>query len=122
MKHRSVPAFFVLVSGLSLRFWLLAATTELQLMPGLPVSALATLCPMVAASILVHRESGPEALTHLLRRSFDFKRITEKRWYVPILLTMPAVSVLVFKQHGQERVCGGPVSRHAEFQLHAVPG
>lgn len=96
MKHRSVPAFFVLVFGLSLPFWLLAATAELQLMPGLQVSALAAFCPVVAASILVHRESGPEALTHLLRRSFDFKRITEKRWYVPILLTMPAVSVLVF--------------------------
>ena len=29
-------------------------------------------------------------------RSFDFKRITDKRWYVPTLLLMPVVSVVVY--------------------------
>jgi len=46
--------------------------------------------------ILVQRDSGAAGVTELMRRSFDFKRIREKRWYLPILLTMPAVSVVVF--------------------------
>ncbi len=93
---RSPLKFFLLVLVLSVPFWLIGAATELQLMPGLSISALMAFCPMVAALILVHRESGAKGATKLLRRSFDFNRITAKRWYVPILMTMPAVNVVVF--------------------------
>ena len=96
MNSRSLLSFFALVFALSVPFWLLGATSDLQLMPGLSVSALMTFCPMAAALILVQRDSGAAGVTELMRRSFDFKRIREKRWYLPILLTMPAVSVVVF--------------------------
>lgn len=84
MKQGSPLSFFALVLVLSLPFWLLGAATDLQFMPGLPVSALMAFCPMAAALILVHQDSGAAGVTGLLRRSFDFKRITEKRWYLPI--------------------------------------
>ena len=89
-------AFFVLVFGLSLPFWLMAAATDLQLMPGLPVSVLMAFCPMAGALVLVYRENKAAGVTELLARSLDFKRITAKRWYVPIFLLMPGVSAVVY--------------------------
>ncbi len=35
-------------------------------------------------------------MTELLKRSFDYKRISAKVWYVPILLLMPGVMVLSY--------------------------
>ncbi len=93
---RSPLKFFLLGFALSVPFWLIGAVTDLQLMPGLSVSALMALCPMVAALMLVHRESGASGATELLRRSFDFKRIRAKRWYAPILLLMAGVNVAVY--------------------------
>jgi uncharacterized protein len=91
-----LPAFFLLVFALSVPFWLIGEATNLQLMPGLSVSALMGFCPMVAALILVYREGGVAGARALLMRSFDFKRIKFKRWLVPVLLLMPAVSLMVY--------------------------
>ena len=96
MRTRSPLTFFALVFGLSIPFWLMGAATDLQLMPGLSVSALMAFCPMVAALILVHRERRTAGATELLRRSFDFKRIRAKRWYAPILLLMAGVNAAVY--------------------------
>ena len=88
--------FFLLVFALSVPFWMLGSVTDLQLMPGLSISALMTFCPTAAALILLYRENKAKGATDLLRRSFDFKRIKRTRWYVPVLLLMPAVSVVVY--------------------------
>jgi membrane protease YdiL (CAAX protease family) len=94
--NRSITQYVLLVFALSTPFWLLGAATDLQVMPGLSVSALMALCPMAAALFLVHRESGSQGVIELLRRSFDFRRIEAKRWLVPVLLLMPGVSVMVY--------------------------
>ena len=88
--------FFALVFALSVPFFWIGSVTDLQLMPGLSVSVLAAFCPMVAALLLVRRESGTTGVRNLLKRSVDFKRISDKRWYLPILLLMPAVSLVVY--------------------------
>ena len=93
---RSPLKFFLLVFALSVPFWLAGAMTDLQLMPGLSVSALMAFCPMAAALILVHRERGRAGATELLDRSLDFRRIPAKRWYVPILLLMAGVNLVVY--------------------------
>ena len=93
---RSPLKFFLLVFALSVPFWLIGGVTDLQLMPGLSVSALMTFCPMLAALILVHRERGTSGVVALLRRSLDSKRIRAKRWYAPILLLMAGVNVAVY--------------------------
>jgi uncharacterized protein len=95
-RNHSPSAFFLLVFALSAPFWLLGAVTDHQLMPGLSVSALMAFCPLLAALILVRREGGAAGVTQLLRRSFDFKRIRSKRWFAPILLVMPGVSLVVY--------------------------
>jgi membrane protease YdiL (CAAX protease family) len=55
------------------------------------VSALQFVCPGLAAAILVYRENGGAGLTALLRRCFDYARIRQPLWYVPILLLPLAI-------------------------------
>jgi CAAX protease family protein len=88
--------FILLVFALSVPFWLIGAVTGLQLLPGLPLSALAAFCPAMAATILVHTEIGPAGVIALWRRAFDYQRITAKTWYVPIVLLMPGAMVLSY--------------------------
>ena len=70
-------------------------------------------CPMVAALILTYRDKGATGAYSLFRRSFDFNRIKSKRWLVPTLLLMPAVSLMVY---GVMRWTGMPV-QPAQFHL-----
>jgi hypothetical protein len=62
-SRRSPGAFFLLVFGLSVPFWLIGAATKLQLAPGLPVSALSAACPLLAALILVNRVDRTAGVT-----------------------------------------------------------
>ena len=74
----------------------MGAATGLQLMPGLSVSAIAAFCPAIAALTLVYKKRSRVGALTLLKTSFDFKRIKEKRWYVPVIFLMPAVSVAMY--------------------------
>ncbi len=94
--QRRVLLFFILAFVLAIPFWLVGASTDVQLLPGLPVAALATFCPMFAAAIVVSREVEHTRVRELLARSFDFNRIKVRSWYLPALLTMPAVMTLSF--------------------------
>ena len=60
-----------------------------------PVSVLITFVPMISALILTFRENGSDGAKKLIKRSFDFKRITRKMWYAPILFIMPIVYLAV---------------------------
>jgi membrane protease YdiL (CAAX protease family) len=104
---KKVPlGFFLLTFALTIPFWLISAIARRELLPGLPVAGLAAFCPMLAAAILVYRENKNAGVTALLKRSFDFKRIKVKTWYLPVLLLMPAVMILSF---GVLRLSGMPV-------------
>ena len=107
VQQRSPLTFFLLVFAFSAPFWLLGAVIDMQCLPGLPVSALAAFSPMLAALVLVYQERKAAGVVVLLKRSLDFKRIRRKRWYVPIVLLMPGVSVLVY---GLMRWLGMPVA------------
>ena len=89
-------AFYVLVFTLALPFWYLGAVRPLELLPGLPVSALQAICPSLAASLLVYRERGSPAVVALLRRAFDGKRIQPGGWYAVIVLLMPCLTALSY--------------------------
>jgi len=99
-------AFFALVFLLVVPFYGMGAVTGLQLLPGIPVAGLAFVCPGLAAFILVRRKNGAAEATALLKRAFDCKRIRSKIWYLPILLLLPASSVLAF---AVLRLTGTPV-------------
>ncbi len=106
LSGRSPLTFFTLVFALAIPFWVIGGLTGLQLLPGLPVTALMAVCPGLAALILIYRENRSAGVTELLKRAFDYKRITGKLWYAPILLLMPVVMVLSF---GVLRLIGTPV-------------
>ena len=93
---KSPLQFFLLIFAFSVPFWLIGGATDLQLIPGLSVSALMEFCPMIAALILVYRDKRAAGAQALLKRSFDFKRIQDKRWLVPVLFLMPTVSLVVY--------------------------
>lgn len=95
-KKSSPLEFFVLVFVLSIPFWLIGALSPLQLLPGLPVSSLAVFCPLIAASILIYREHKTDGVAALFKRSFDYKRIKAKIWYLPTILLIPGIAVLAY--------------------------
>ena len=103
---RSPLRFFLLVFALSVPFWLLGAVTGFEILPGLPLSALMIVCPLLAASILIYREEGPAGVRGLLTRSLDFRSVRPKAWYLPIVLLMPALTVLAY---GLMRWTGRPL-------------
>jgi hypothetical protein len=88
--------FFALVAVLSVPFYLVGAVAGFTLLPGLPVSSLAAFCPVMAAVILTYGASQRAGVVALLKRSFDFRRIDRKVWYVPVVFLMPAVMALSF--------------------------
>lgn len=93
VPRRSPLLFVVLVFLLSVPFWVAGLVTGGRLSTELPIGALMFVCPGSAALMLVYRDGGRGAAADLLRRSFDFDRITEKRWLLPPLLLGPVVYV-----------------------------
>ncbi len=95
-RNRSALAYVALTFALSIPFWIAGALTNHQLLPALPISALAVVCVVGAAAILVYREHGRASVVALLQRSFDFKRVSAKIWYVPSILLMPGIMALSY--------------------------
>lgn len=87
--RRSTGAFFALVVVFSIPIWIIGGLAGTSLLPGLPLSALATFCPAVAALILVARREGRPAAARLVGRSVAVADVRPRRWYVPALLLMP---------------------------------
>jgi len=96
ISTKSILAFFVLAFVLSIPFLVIGSITGIEIMPGLPVAALSTICPMLAALILTYRERRAAGMVTLLKRAFDYKHIKAKLWYLQILLLMPFVMILSF--------------------------
>ncbi len=91
--------FFLLVLALSIPFWILGAFAPdfTKIFPiKLPISALMTFCPMIATVILVYKERKIQGVRELLKLSVDFKKIKDKRWYIPIIFLMPIITILSY--------------------------
>ena len=97
--NQSVFKFFLLVFALSMPFWMLGfiTTDTTKLLPiKLPIAALMSICPLLAAVMLVYKKRKIEGVKELLKIAFDFKKINNKKWYVPIILLMPVIAVLSY--------------------------
>jgi len=92
----SAARFFLLTYILTIPFLILGSVVKQPLLPGLPVTALMFVCPTLAALAMISREAGTTGAKAFLQRSFDYKRIQAKRWYLPTLLLCPAMSVMSF--------------------------
>jgi membrane protease YdiL (CAAX protease family) len=96
-SHGRSPLLFVaLVLALSVPLWLLGEKYRIQILPGLPLSAIMVVCPLAAALILVAYKNGRAAVLGHLAKSFDSRRIAPAYWYLPIVLLQPAVAVVSY--------------------------
>lgn len=92
--------FFALVFLLSVPIWAVGVFVDHQLMPGLPITALIIVAPVIAAFILRWREAGRVEAAAFLARAFDFRRNRSLGLYAFALLLMPALSVIAFVVSG----------------------
>ena len=98
-KNHSPVKFFLLVFLLSIPFWILGAVTRdlTKILPiKLPISALMTFCPLLAAAILSYKEQKNQGVKELLNLSFDLQKIKDKKWYIPIFCLMPTIAALSY--------------------------
>lgn len=121
-EHESVFIFFILVFLLSLPFWILGTIYPIQLLPGLPLSALGAFTPALSALILIYKNDRRSGVTQLLRRSFDLQRVRNKSWYLAFIFINPVIALLAY---GVMRVRGVslpgfPALTLAVFPLFAV--
>lgn len=103
---KQLLTYCLLVFALSLPIWVIGGLTGLQLLPGLPLGALMTFCPVMAALIVIFRERRFAGVSNLLKRAFDFQRVKAKAWFVPVVLLMPVVMLL---SYGVMRLSGLPL-------------
>jgi len=95
----SITSFFVLTIIFTLPAYVLITLTGLNIILSpemvfalIPLSVIAPIC---AALVLTYRKDGGIGVKKLLKRSFDYKRVKNKKWYWPTLLLMPLFFSLV---------------------------
>lgn len=94
-QSQSSAPFFLFVFVFAVPFWAIGLYVNVQPLPGLPIAAGMFVCPAMAALILAYRERGTSGVVALLTRVLDGAQIP-LRWYLFILLLMPAVAVASF--------------------------
>ncbi len=93
-KNKSLPNFLLLLFVLSVPCWVLGAIYDVQIFPGFNLYQLPLAMPMVAALILIYLEDGKTGVIALLKRTYDFRTIKPKLWYLPILLIYPSIGFI----------------------------
>lgn len=93
---RLLVSFVALVFLLSVPFVIAGFVSDAQLLPHLPISALAAFMPALAAGILEYRRGGYAAVSNLFARAGDFRRLPSPLWYVPTLLLFPALLAISY--------------------------
>jgi membrane protease YdiL (CAAX protease family) len=97
--------YALLLLALSIPFWLVGGG-RLPIPVQLPVSALAFVNPVLAATILTYRREGRAGVRALLWRAGDYDRVRHKIWYLPALFLFPAIALL---SYGLMRVMRRPL-------------
>lgn len=87
--------FFLLLFVITIPYWIFGGK-DLPIPVKLPVSAFAAFNPMIAALILTYLYEGSRGVKALFRKAFDFRKIKNRNWYIPILLLSPSVYALSY--------------------------
>ena len=99
-KNKSLITFFLLTFIFAMPSYILVglASKNIILSPEMAFVfvPLATLAPIAAAFTLTFKENGWVGAKKLLGRSFDYKRITKKIWYLPTLFLLPSLFILAW--------------------------
>ena len=97
-SNKSPLKFFLLVFALSIPLWIIETMVEVKGLPlDVPITDfIATFIPLIAACILVYKEEGTIGVKNLLKRIFDFSKIKQKIWYLPVIFLMPIIYLLIY--------------------------
>ncbi len=87
--------YFLLVFVLAVPFWLFG-WGKLPLPINLPIVALGTFVPAIAAAILCYRRDGINGVRELLEKALDYRKIKNKLWYIPMLFLIPSLLLLEY--------------------------
>lgn len=82
--------------ALSIPFWVIGAIMPFEILPVLPISAFAFLCPLTAAVTLVYLKDGRAGVAALLKRAFDLGQIHANQWLALAFLLEPGIIALSF--------------------------
>ena len=94
-KENSVKDFLLLVFLLSVPIWLVGGA-KLPLPVNLPVSALTAFVPVMAAAILSFRRHGSKGIKELVQKAWDYRKISNRVWYLAIVFLAPFMYLLSF--------------------------
>lgn len=86
----SLLPFFALLGALTVPFYAANALIRTELLPRLPMSAVAVVCPAIAGLVLSRREGGPPAAWSLIISGLNFRCIVRRPSVGVALLLMPA--------------------------------
>ena len=95
-KPRSIRNFLLLLFILSVPCWVLGAIYDVQIFPGFNLYQLPLALSAVTAFILIYREAGSAGVIALLKRTYDFRNIKSKIWYLPMLLIYPSMGFIAY--------------------------
>jgi membrane protease YdiL (CAAX protease family) len=120
INKRSPLKYFLLVFGLSAPLWILQTQIKKSGLPlDIPITdIIAAFMPLTVACILVGSEKGGQAVWDLLKRIFDFRRITCKRWYLVVCL-LPLLMFIVI--YATLHVAGVPLPDGWQISLLSIP-
>lgn len=96
LKNRSLTNFLLLLFVLSVPCWVLGAIYDVQIFPGFNLYQLPLALSAVTAFILIYREGGSAGVIALLKRTYDFRNIKSKIWYLPMLLIYPSMGFIEY--------------------------
>ena len=109
--------YFVLVFALAVPFYLFGGG-KLPLPINLPIAALATFVPALAAAIVSYRHQGAQGVRALLRKAWDYRKIKNKLWYLPTLLLQP---LIYLTSYAILRWTGSPLPEKINVPLLVAP-
>lgn len=97
-NNKSPLKFFLLVYGLSIPLWIIETMIDVKGLPlNIPITDIvAAFTPLIAACILVNKEEGSSGVKKLLKRIFDFSRIKQKAWYMPVIFLPLLMFLLIY--------------------------
>ncbi len=98
LPNKSPLKFFLLVFALAIPLWVIGTMVKVKGLPlDVPVTDfIAAFIPLIAACILVYKEEGTIGVKSLLKRVFDFSKIKQKIWYLPVIFLMPIIYLLIY--------------------------
>lgn len=90
-RESAASLYFALVFLLALPFWIVGGLADGQIMPGLPLSSLMIVSPVLAAVLLSLRAGGLESVVALLARAVDLKRLRSPRLLCVLAFANPII-------------------------------